>query len=139
MEIYDVERDIEEELDVLKDRYDKHDFFFVHIKGTDSAGEDGDFKRKVDVIQKADTVLSRMEELKPDVIIVTGDHSTPALLKGHSWHPVPCLIHSRYCRPDKVTEFSEFACSSGSLGRFSALNIMPIAMANALKLNKYGA
>jgi 2,3-bisphosphoglycerate-independent phosphoglycerate mutase len=139
MAIYDVEGDIDEELDVLKDRYDKHDFFFVHIKGTDSAGEDGDFKRKVYTIQKADTVLSRMEELNPDVIIVTGDHSTPALLKGHSWHPVPCLLYSKYCRPDKVTEFSEFACSSGSLGRFSALNIMPIAMANALKLEKYGA
>jgi 2,3-bisphosphoglycerate-independent phosphoglycerate mutase len=139
MEIYDVEGDIDEELDVLKARYDIHDFFFIHIKGTDSAGEDGDFKRKVDIIQKADTVLSRMEDLHPDVIIVTGDHSTPALLKGHSWHPVPCLICSKYCRPDKVTEFSEFACSSGSLGRFSALNIMPIAMANALKLEKYGA
>jgi 2,3-bisphosphoglycerate-independent phosphoglycerate mutase len=139
MEIYEVEGDIEEELDVLQDCYDKHDFFFIHIKGTDSAGEDGDFKRKVDIIQKADTVLSRLDNLHPDVIIVTGDHSTPALLKGHSWHPVPCLIQSKYCRPDKVKEFSEFACSSGSLGRFSALNIMPIAMANALKLAKYGA
>ena len=139
MEIYDVEGDIEEELDVLKERYDKHDFFFIHIKGTDSAGEDGDFKRKVDIIQKADSVLSRLEDLHPDVIVVTGDHSTPARLKGHSWHPVPCLINSRYCRPDRVTEFSEFACSSGSLGRFSALNIMSIAMANALKLTKYGA
>jgi 2,3-bisphosphoglycerate-independent phosphoglycerate mutase len=139
MEIYEVEGDIEEELDVLKDCYDKHDFFFIHIKGTDSAGEDGDFKRKVDIIQKADTVLSRLESLHPDVIVVTGDHSTPALLKGHSWHPVPCLIQSKYCRPDKVKEFSEFACSLGSLGRFSALNIMPIAMANALKLAKYGA
>ena len=139
MEIYDVEGDIEEELDTLRQCYDTHDFFFIHIKGTDSAGEDGNFKRKVDTIQKADAVLSGLEDLHPDVIVVTGDHSTPALLKGHSWHPVPCLIRSRYCRPDKVTEFSEFACSSGSLGRFSALNIMPIAMANALKLIKYGA
>jgi len=78
-------------------------------------------------------------DLNPDVVVVTGDHSTPALLKGHSWHPVPCLVYSHWCRPDKMTEFSELACESGGLGRFSAMDIMPLAMANALKLKKYGA
>ena len=109
------------------------------IKGTDSAGEDGDFSRKVKVLEKVDSALSMLDSLKPDVVVVTGDHSTPAVLKGHSWHPVPCLIQSKYCRPDNVKEFSESACITGSLGRFSALDIMPIAMANALKLSKYGA
>jgi 2,3-bisphosphoglycerate-independent phosphoglycerate mutase len=77
--------------------------------------------------------------MKPDVIVVTGDHSTPALLKGHSWHPVPIVLYSQWCRPDKVDKFSESACLSGGLGRFSATEIMPLALANALKLNKFGA
>jgi 2,3-bisphosphoglycerate-independent phosphoglycerate mutase len=139
MKVYEVEGEIEEEMDVLSDHFNEHDFFFVHVKGTDSAGEDGDFARKVKVLEKVDFVISRLEELNPDVIVITGDHSTPAVLKGHSWHPVPCLIKSEYCRPDSVKEFSEKACITGSLGRFSALDIMPLAMANALKLSKYGA
>lgn len=139
MKVYEVEGDIEEELDVLSDCYSDHDFFFVHVKGTDSAGEDGDFEKKVKVLEQVDSALSRLDSLQPDVIVVTGDHSTPAVLKGHSWHPVPCIIQSMYCRPDLVREFSEQACVTGSLGRFSALDIMPLAMANALKLSKYGA
>jgi 2,3-bisphosphoglycerate-independent phosphoglycerate mutase len=139
MKVYEVEGDIKEELDVLSDCYREHDFFFVHVKGTDSAGEDGDFAKKVKVLEQVDSAISRLDSLRPDVIVVTGDHSTPAVLKGHSWHPVPCLIFSMYCRPDQVREFSEQACVTGSLGRFSALDIMPLAMANALKLSKYGA
>ena len=77
--------------------------------------------------------------LNPDVIVVTGDHSTPAVLTAHSWHPVPTMVYSKYCRPDKVSEYSESACLSGGLGIFPATQIMPLAMANALKLNKYGA
>ena len=80
-----------------------------------------------------------MIELNPDVIVVSGDHSTPALLKAHSWHPVPVLLSSEWCRPDRVQEFSEAACSLGSLGKFPAVEIMPLAMANALKLAKFGA
>lgn len=128
-----------EEFATLAYRYDEHDFFYIHIKQTDSAGEDGDFDRKVKTIEEVDNALPSVLDLKPDVIIVTGDHSTPALLQGHSWHPVPFLLYSQRCRPDKVREFSESACVSGGLGRFPALDIMPLAMANALKLTKFGA
>lgn len=128
-----------EELDTLARHWEGHDFFFVHIKETDSAGEDGDFDRKVRAIEEADRLLPRLMLLDPDVLIVTGDHSTPAVLKGHSWHPVPVLLHSQWCRPDKTREFSESACLEGALGRMPATDIMPLAMANALKLNKFGA
>jgi len=139
MEILDAKGGIEQELRILADCYSEHDFFFVHVKETDSAGEDGDFTRKVRVIEEVDSALPKLLNLKPDVIIVTGDHSTPALLKGHSWHPVPVLLYSRWCRPDKAEGFSESACVSGGLGRFPAVDIMPLAMANALKLTKFGA
>lgn len=139
MKIFDAAGGIEEELRVLTDCYSEHDFFYVHVKETDSAGEDGDFNRKVKVIEQVDSALPQLMNLKPDVIVVTGDHSTPALLKGHSWHPVPVLLYSRWCRPDKVEEFSESACVSGGLGRFPAVDIMPLAMANASKLTKFGA
>jgi len=130
---------IKEELTTLARHYAEYNFFFVHIKQTDAAGEDGDFSRKVKVIEEIDVALPPLLSLKPEVIVVTGDHSTPALLKGHSWHPVPLLLHSQWCRPDAAKEFSERACASGGLGRFSALDIMPLAMANALKLTKFGA
>ena len=139
MRVFDVNNGIKEELKVLADCYREHDFFFIHFKETDSAGEDGDFKRKVRAIETVDSALPRLLSLKPEVIIVTGDHSTPALLKGHSWHPVPLLLHSQWCRVDKVEEFSESACALGGLGRLPAVDIMPLAMANALKLTKFGA
>jgi 2,3-bisphosphoglycerate-independent phosphoglycerate mutase len=109
------------------------------VKEGDSAGEDGDFQRKVKVIERVDAALPQLLDLKPDAIVVTGDHSTPAMLKGHSWHPVPVLLCGQWCRPDKVQEFSESACISGGLGRIHATDIMPLAMANALKLTKFGA
>ena len=90
-------------------------------------------------IEEVDSAIPELLRLKPDVIVVTGDHSTPALLKAHSWHPVPLLLYSKWCRPDKVTEFGESACISGALGRFPAKQIMLLAMANALKLTKFGA
>jgi len=130
---------ITEEFYALKQNYADYDFFFLHIKGTDSAGEDGDFDRKVNVIEEIDKALPALTGLKPDVIVVTADHSTPALLKGHSWHPVPILLYSKWCRADRVGEFSETACITGGLGRFPATQIMPLAMANALKLAKFGA
>ena len=139
MEVLEVGPSIEDELKTLTQNYDNYDFFFVHIKETDSAGEDGDFDRKVAVLEEIDGTLPGLLSLQPDVIVVTGDHSTPALLKGHSWHPVPVLLHSKYCRTDKVSEFSESACLLGGLGRFPAMQIMPLAMANALKLTKFGA
>jgi 2,3-bisphosphoglycerate-independent phosphoglycerate mutase len=139
MEILETGTSIEDEFATLKQNRSNYDFFFLHIKGTDSAGEDGDFDRKVRVIEEVDNALPSLTSLEPDVIVVTGDHSTPALLKGHSWHPVPILLHSKWCRPDRASEFSESVCVSGGLGRFPATQIMPLAMANALKLNKFGA
>jgi len=139
MKIFNADSGIQEELKILNDCYAKHDFFYVHVKHADSAGEDGDFERKVKVIEQVDSALPKLLNLKPEVIIITGDHSTPASLKGHSWHPVPVLLYSQWCRHDKVKEFSESACISGGLGRLPAADIMPLAMANALKLTKFGA
>jgi 2,3-bisphosphoglycerate-independent phosphoglycerate mutase len=139
MKIFNADSGIKEELNILTHYYDEHDFFYIHVKEADSAGEDGDFKRKVRVIEQVDSALFRLFDLKPEVIIVTGDHSTPALLKGHSWHPVPVLLRSQWCRPDDIKEFSESACISGGLGRLPSTDIMPLAMANALKLTKFGA
>ena len=139
MEALETGTSLEDEFVTLKQNYANYDFFFLHIKGTDSAGEDGDFDRKVDIIEQLDRALPSLINIKPDVLVVTGDHSTPALLKGHSWHPVPILLYSKWCRPDRVGEFSESACVSGGLGRFPATQIMLLAMANALKLTKFGA
>ncbi len=139
MEILETGSSIEDEFRTLAQHYANYDFFFLHIKGADSAGEDGDFDRKVTVIEQVDNALPELIGLQPDVIVVTGDHSTPAVLKGHSWHPVPVLLCSKWCRPDRVSEFSESACALGGLGRFPATQILPLAMANALKLNKFGA
>jgi 2,3-bisphosphoglycerate-independent phosphoglycerate mutase len=130
---------LEKEFETLQARFADYDFFFVHVKKTDSAGEDGDFERKVAILEHVDKLVPAILDLKPEVFIVTGDHSTPALLRSHSWHPVPTLLHSRYCRADQTDEFSERGCSRGALGRFPAVDLMPIAMANALRLTKYGA
>jgi len=139
MKVVECGRSVEEQFDTLVKQYTDHDFLFLHIKKTDTAGEDGDFERKVKAIEEVDAAMPRVIDLKPDVIAVTGDHSTPAVMKAHSWHPVPFLLHSPLCRPDDVTEFSERACSKGALGRFLALDIMPLALAHAQKLTKYGA
>ena len=139
MQVLETSASIKEEFAALKQNYAGYDFFFLHIKGTDSAGEDGDFERKVRLIEEVDKALPSLTSLEPDVIVVTGDHSTPAWLKGHSWHPVPILLYSKWCRPDRVGEFSESACIFGGLGRFPATQVMPLAMANALKLTKFGA
>lgn len=140
MEVLPTGETIEEEANTLEAYWPDYDFFFVHVKKTDSAGEDGDFDEKVAIIEHVDrTLVPAIVQLKPDVLVVTGDHSTPALLRSHSWHPVPILLHSPYCRADPVKEFSERGCVSGALGRFPATDIMPLAMANALRLAKFGA
>jgi 2,3-bisphosphoglycerate-independent phosphoglycerate mutase len=131
---------VEEEFDLLEEKWDDYDFFFVHVKRIDSAGEDGDFDRRVSLIEKTDALVPRLIDLKPDVIVATGDHSTPAKMKYHSWHPVPVLLWSEFCRPDRVEQFGERACVTGSLGpRFPAFEIMPLALAHARRLEKYGA
>jgi len=139
MEVLNTGATIEAEFNTLKQNYANYDFFFLHIKAADTAGEDGDFDRKVRIIEEVDNALPGLISIEPDVIVVSGDHSTPALLGGHSWHPVPILLYSKWCRPDTVSGFSESACVSGGLGRFPATQVMPLAMANALKLNKFGA
>jgi 2,3-bisphosphoglycerate-independent phosphoglycerate mutase len=139
MEILETGTTIKDEFKTLTENYRNYDFFFLHIKAADEAGEDGDFDRKVAVIEEVDSLLPELMELKPSVVVVTGDHSTPALLRGHSWHPVPVLVYSKWCRTDGVKEFSESACLLGGLGRLPATQIMPLAMANALKLTKFGA
>jgi 2,3-bisphosphoglycerate-independent phosphoglycerate mutase len=131
---------LEDEVEALNHHWAEYDYFFFHVKKTDSAGEDGDFERKASVIEQVDqTVIPGILALDPDVLIVTGDHSTPSALKSHSWHPVPTLLWSRYCLPDGVAEFGERACGRGSLGTFPAIDEMPLAMGHALRLTKYGA
>jgi 2,3-bisphosphoglycerate-independent phosphoglycerate mutase len=130
---------ITSQLNSLRRYYADYDFFFVHFKSTDARGEDGDFWAKVQAIEELDNALPSLLSLDPDVLIITGDHSTPATLAMHSWHPVPFMLKSKWCRPDNVAEFSERACLAGGMGRFPATEIMPLAMANALKLDKFGA
>jgi 2,3-bisphosphoglycerate-independent phosphoglycerate mutase len=130
---------LEDEFKTLKDNYKNYDFFFLHIKWTDTAGEDGDFTRKVKLLEQVDKALPTLLELKPDVLVITGDHSTPAVFSGHSWHPVPVVLNAKYCRVDSVKEFSENAFLAGGLGRITAAEIMTLAMANARKLTKFGA
>jgi 2,3-bisphosphoglycerate-independent phosphoglycerate mutase len=132
-------KNIIEQLDSLHRYYADYDFFFVHFKNTDARGEDGDFQAKVQAIEELDNALPSLLSLDPEVLIITGDHSTPATLAMHSWHPVPFMLKSKWCRPDSVAEFSERACLAGGMGRFPATEIMPLAMANALKLDKFGA
>jgi 2,3-bisphosphoglycerate-independent phosphoglycerate mutase len=126
-----------DEFSTLEKNWNDFDFFYLHIKETDLAGEDGDFARKVSIIEEVDRLMPRLLALQPDVIVVSGDHSTPAALKGHSWHPVPTLIHARHVRADGIAEFGEQACARGSLGVFPAKHIMPIALANAQRLMKW--
>ncbi len=139
MDILKTGETVEDEVETLKANWAKYDFFYLHVKKTDSAGEDGDFDRKRQIIEHVDELVPQMMALNPDVVIVSGDHSTPAVLKSHSWHPVPTIIWSRYCRPDDVDAFGERACARGALGVFPAKEIMRLAMANALRLAKYGA
>jgi 2,3-bisphosphoglycerate-independent phosphoglycerate mutase len=130
---------LSDELETLEQSYNNYNFFFLHIKGADAAGEDGNFKRKVTMIEDVDRALPRLLALKPDVFIVTGDHSTPATMAGHSWHPVPCLLQSAWCRPDRLIKFGESACRLGGLGQIPATSLMPLMMAHGLKLTKFGA
>ncbi|MBU1878841.1 MAG: phosphoglycerate mutase, partial [Chloroflexi bacterium] len=131
---------IEDQFTCLEQHWADYDFFFIHIKHTDSRGEDGNFDAKVAVIERVDRQIPRLMRLNPDVVTVTGDHSTPAVLAGHSWHPLPFLLYSHYCRPDRLEAFGEFQCGRyGSLGTLTAVNVLPLMMANALRLTKFGA
>ena len=140
MDIIETGFTVKEEFETAASIYnDRYDFFFIHIKKTDSYGEDGNIEGKIGVIEDVDTHLPLLLDLKPDVMIVTGDHSTPCALKSHSWHPVPLIVHSRFCGIDGVGAFSETECDRGSLGIVPANKIMELALANAERLKKHGA
>jgi 2,3-bisphosphoglycerate-independent phosphoglycerate mutase len=140
MEALEAGKSVAAEFDKLEAHWDDFDFFFLHVKRIDSAGEDGDFERKMRLIEELDGFLPRLLNLAPDVLVVTGDHSSPAKLKYHSWHPVPVMLWSPYCRPDPVQTFGERACMAGGLGnRMPATDLMPLALANAQRLEKFGA
>ncbi len=130
---------IEDEFTTLEKYWDQFDFFYLHIKQTDTHGEDGDFDRKVKEIEHVDTQIPRVLALKPDVFLITGDHSSPAILKSHSWHPVPALLYGKYVREDNIPEFGERACARGSLGIMPAVDFLPLLLANAGRVAKYGA
>jgi len=139
MEIVGSPGSLEEEIDVLAEAWDDYDFFFVHFKYTDSRGEDGDFDAKVKVIEEFDSVVPRATALGPTVLVVTADHSTPAKLASHSWHPVPTLLVADTCRTDGCRAFGEREALQGGLGRFEAIYLMPLALAHAQRLGKFGA
>ncbi len=139
MDTPEVKGDIEEEIEFLKSNYDKYDFFFMHVKKTDSYGEDGNFEAKAKKLEEFDRFLPEILSLKPDVLVITGDHSTPSVLKSHSWHPVPVLIHSPYVLGGLSKGFTERECAKGELGIFSAYHILPLSLANAGRLKKFGA
>jgi 2,3-bisphosphoglycerate-independent phosphoglycerate mutase len=128
-----------EEVRTCRDHWEAYDFFFLHYKDTDKAGEDGDFAGKVAALERLDAVMPNLEALAPDVLAVTGDHSTPAVLAAHSWHPVPVAVVGRYAAADGVTAFSERGCTGGSLGLEPAHHLMPLLMATALRFTKFGA
>jgi 2,3-bisphosphoglycerate-independent phosphoglycerate mutase len=140
MTVLETGKTLEEEIRTVKKNWDSYDFFYLHSKHTDSAGEDGDYDRKVSLIQECDKYIPRLLDLKPDVFIVTGDHSTPSALKSHSWHPVPVVLWSEHCLIDPVRQFGERACMAGGLGvAVPAVDLMPLALAHALRLEKFGA
>jgi len=139
MTAVDAGQTLAEQIDRLASNWDDFDFFFVHFKYTDSRGEDGDFGAKVEQVEVFDAVLPKVLDLKPDVLLVTGDHSTPSALASHSWHPVPTILAAPTCRPDRVTSFGDRDCIAGGLGQFPAQELMALALAHAGRLGKYGA
>ena len=139
MEVVDAGATLDDQVETMRRLWDQYDFFFLHYKYTDSTGEDGNFAAKVEMIERLDAAVGEMRKLNPDVFIVTGDHSTPSKLKSHSWHPVPVVLVADSCRTDGVTEFGEAQCLRGGLGQFQAMYLMPLALAHAGRLGKYGA
>ncbi|MDA0834789.1 MAG: 2,3-bisphosphoglycerate-independent phosphoglycerate mutase [Planctomycetota bacterium] len=139
MSVLDAGQTLSDQMDRLEKVWNDYDFFFIHFKYTDSTGEDGNFDAKVKRIEELDAVIPRITSLKPDVIAVTGDHSTPCKMKSHSWHPVPVLIAAENCRYDNVTTFGETQCRLGGLGQFEAKYLMLQLLAYAGRLDKYGA
>lgn len=138
MKVIPTGKTFDDELDTLEQNFGDHDFFFLHYKPADAAGEDADFPAKVTRLEELDARIPRLLEMNPDVLVVAGDHSTPSIMGSHSWHPVPLMVHSALTKGEGVKEFSERGCDSGSIGRIPATQAMLLALAHAGKLAKYG-
>jgi len=138
MDVKDIPGTPPELVDLLRTRIDEYDFFFLHYKYTDSRGEDGDFDAKVEAIEAVDALVPGILEVEPEVLVITGDHSTPATFKAHSWHSVPVLIASPWARPSG-DRFGESECRKGDLGTFEGKHLMSLALAHAGRLAKFGA
>jgi len=139
MDVLDTGATFADEIATLRQRWGDYDFFFVHYKDTDKAGEDGEFDAKVAALERFDSHLPAILALGPDVLAVSGDHATPSILAAHGWQPVPALVSSAYCGADHVSRFTERDCAAGALGLVPAQDLMPVLMANALRFTKYGA
>lgn len=139
MTVLDTGNTVPGQMAAIRHHWDNHDFFFFHYKATDALGEDGNFEGKVSAIEEADALIPNLLQLDPEAIVVTGDHSTPARLRQHSWHPVPFLLYAKHLIPDKAVEFGERSCGSGSLGLFSARRTMSLLSGYGGRLKKFGA
>ena len=138
MKIIPTGKTFTDEVETLRQNFDQHDFFFIHYKPADAAGEDGNFNAKVKALEDLDPLIPRIRELNPDVFMVAGDHSTPAIMASHSWHPVPFMLHSKYTRGEGVPGFNERDCAQGSIGSIPATNVMLMGLSHAGKLTKFG-
>ena len=138
MKVIPTGKSFDDELGTLEKNFDEHDFFFLHYKPADAAGEDGDFDAKVEALEYIDAQIPRLLQQDIHTLIVAGDHSTPAIMGVHSWHPVPLIVKSPITAGDGVGEFTERACANGSIGRISTVNVMTIALSHAGKLRKFG-
>jgi 2,3-bisphosphoglycerate-independent phosphoglycerate mutase len=139
MEVLPACEDMDAEISLIKKEFQNFDFFYIHVKKTDSYGEDGNFEDKVKTIEQVDSKLPSLLELSPDVVVVTADHSTPSVMKAHSWHPVPVLLSAKTCRVDDVVSFDEISCAKGGIGRTRMVHLMSLILAHAGRLTKYGA
>ena len=138
MNIIPTGKNFSDEVATLKENYDNHDFFFIHYKPADAAGEDGDFGAKVQALEALDPLIPSIRDLKPDVFMVAGDHSTPAIMAAHSWHPVPFMLNSQLTKGEGVPSFDERSCRLGSIGRIPATSVMHLGLSHAGKLTKFG-
>ena len=138
MEVIPTGTTFADEVETLRQHYQEHDFFFIHYKPADAAGEDGDFEAKVERLEELDPFIPMIRELEPDVFLVAGDHSTPAIMAAHSWHPVPFMLNSRLTKGEGVPAFNERTCSQGSIGQIQATQVMLLALSHAGKMTKFG-
>ncbi len=138
MDVVATYNDLEAEFSTLEEHFGAYDFAYLHVKPTDSAGEDSDFERKIGLLEEVDAFIPRAEALSPDVLLITGDHSTPAVMGSHSWHPVPFVISGSWTLPMQGTAFSERGCAGGVLGNVNSTFLMTLVLAHAGRLAKFG-